>query len=99
MATTKERVTVTLDPPLLAAANAAVAAGQVASISAWVNRALVEQVAKEKRRAAMGRAIADYEAELGAFTPEELETQRLADQRNAIKIRRTKPRSRGARTR
>jgi Arc/MetJ-type ribon-helix-helix transcriptional regulator len=99
VSTTKERVTVTLDSQLLAAANAAVADGLASSVSAWINTHLSEALVKQRRLAALDRAISEYEAEHGAFTTEELEAQRLADHRNSIKIRRTKRSARVARPR
>lgn len=81
----KARLTVTVDPAFVRAANEAVRRGSATSLSAWVNAALAEQVANERRLAAMGEAIAMYEAEFGKITPEEVEAQRRADRRNAIR--------------
>src|SRR6267142_2153142 len=72
MSERKERVTVTLDRALVEAANAAVAAGRAGSLSAWVNVALAEHVAKERRLAALSDLLAEYEAEYGEITPAEL---------------------------
>ncbi len=84
----KERMTVTVDPALVRAGNQAVKAGLSASLSAWVNAALVEQVARDVQRKALEHAIEAYEAEFGVITPEEMRTQLAADRRNARRVRR-----------
>ena len=83
----KERLTVTVDPALVAAANEAVAAGRAGSLSSWVNLALAERAAKEKRLRAMAAAVAAFEAEFGKISPAEMEAQRRADERSAIVVR------------
>ena len=83
----KERVTVTLDRALVDAANAAVAAGRADSVSAWVNLALAEHVAKERRLAALSKMIAEYETDFGVITPEELALREREDRRKAVVIR------------
>lgn len=80
----KGRVTVTLDRAWIAAGTAAVAEGAAESLSAWVNAALAERVAKERRLRALGEAIAAYEARFGVITEEELAEQRRADRRAAV---------------
>jgi Arc/MetJ-type ribon-helix-helix transcriptional regulator len=87
MSTRKERVTVTLDRALVEAANVAVASGRVDSVSAWVNLALAEHVAKERRLTALASLLADYEAEYGVITPQELALREREDRRNAIVVR------------
>ena len=88
--THRERLTVTVDPALIQAGQAAVASGHAESVSAWVNLALAERVAKERRLAAMRDAIAAYEAEAGSITAEELSAQVRADRESAI-VARGKP--------
>ncbi len=83
----KGRITVTLDPAVIDAANAAVSGGRAVSVSAWINAALGEHVGKERRLAAMRKALAMYEAEYGVITPEEMAAQERADRRNAIVVR------------
>ena len=83
----KERLTVTVDPDLVQAGSDAVAAGRAESLSAWVNLALAERVAKERRLRAMGEAIAAYEAEFGAITADELAAQQRADRGSARVVR------------
>lgn len=83
----KERLTVTVDPAFVQAGNEAVAAGYADSLSAWVNLALAERSAKERRLRAMGEAVAAYEAEFGVITAEELVAQERADRRSARVLR------------
>jgi len=84
--TQKARLTVTVDPHLVRAANEAVARGRTSSLSAWVNAALTDHVAKERRLVALDEAIAAHEARNGKITDEEVAAQWRADRRNAIKI-------------
>ena len=65
---------------------AAVKSGRAASLSAWVNTALVERAATERRLAAMGDAIAAYEAEFGEISAAELLAQQRADRRSAVLV-------------
>jgi len=88
----KERLTVTVDSELIEAANQAVTEGRVSSLSGWVNLALVERAAKERRLRALAAAVADYEHEFGKITEAELAAQERADRRNAIAIRARRPR-------
>ena len=83
----KERLTVTVDPELIEAANQAIAEKRVASLSGWVNLALTERAAKERRLRGLAEAIAAYEEEFGEITPAELAAQERADRRNAIAVR------------
>ncbi len=82
----KERLTVTVDPELVRAANEAVARGRAASLSAWVNAALMDRVVHERRLAALGDAIEAYEARHGRFTEEELAEQARLDRERRIVI-------------
>ncbi len=82
----KERLTVTVDDALVRLGNAAVKSGRAASLSAWVNTALVERAATERRLAAMGDAIAAYEAEFGEISAAELLAQQRADRRSAVLV-------------
>jgi len=86
MPTRKERLTVTVDHAVVRAAKTAVARGHAPSLSGWVNVALAERVAKERRLRAMGDVIAAYEAEFGEISSEELDTQRRADRRAAVVV-------------
>ncbi len=83
----KERLTVTVDPELIEAGNAAVAAGLAESLSAWVNAALTAKAAQDKKLRALASAVADYESEFGEITDEELASQRRADREAAVVVR------------
>ena len=83
----KARLTVTVDADLVEAGNAAVAAGRAESLSGWVNLALAERKAKERRLRALAEAVADYEAQFGPISDEEIAAQRRLDQRAAIVVR------------
>lgn len=83
----KERLTVTVDREWVEAGSAAVAAGQAESLSGWVNLALAERAAKERRLRAMAEAIGAYEAEFGPITDAELADQQRSDLRNAVVVR------------
>jgi hypothetical protein len=95
----KERLTVTVDAELVEAGNLAVASGRAASLSGWVNLALAERSAKERRLLAMAKAVAGYEARFGVISPEEIAAQQRADQREAIVVRGARRRTRVGRAR
>jgi hypothetical protein len=80
----KERLTVTVDHELVQAGNDAVAAGHADSLSGWVNLALAERAAKERRLQAMAEALAIYEAEFGEISQGELLAQARADRRSKV---------------
>ena len=83
----------TVDPHLVQAGNDAVVEGRVDSLSAWVNAALAERVAKERRLRALAEAIAAYEARFGVITSEELTGQARADRASARVVRGVGPRT------
>ena len=87
MSKRKERLTVTVDRALVEAGDEAVAEGRAESLSAWVNRALAERVARERQLSAMAGAIAEYEAKFGVLTDEELAGQARADRKAAVVVR------------
>ena len=86
---TKKRITVTLDAALVEDGNRAVAEGRADSMSAWVNEALATYSDRLARLRGLREVIAEYEAEHGAFTEEELAEQARLDreeiERNARK--------------
>jgi hypothetical protein len=83
----KERLTVTVDPHLIQAGAEAVSEGRVESLSAWVNLALSERAAQDRRLRALGEAIAGYEAKFGVITDAELAARERADREAAVVIR------------
>jgi glycerol dehydrogenase-like iron-containing ADH family enzyme len=83
----KQRLTVTVDPELVEAGNRAVASGAADSLSAWVSRALSDKAEKDQRLEHLRDAIADYEAEFGEITADEITAQRRADREGAVVVR------------
>ncbi len=63
----RSRVTVTVDRETVRTAEAAVAAGRAASVSAWVASAMAERA----RRESLADVLAEIRAELGPATDEE----------------------------
>lgn len=94
MTSRKERLTVTVDPDLIHAGNHAVAEGRAESLSAWVNAALAEKAAKERRLAALAEAVAAYEKKHGPILAQELAEQARADREAAIVVRGKRPATR-----
>ena len=90
----KERLTVTVDRELVEAANQAVAAGQAESLSGWVNSALAERAARDRKLQALTAVVADYEAEFGTITDEEIVAQERADRESAMVVRGARPAAR-----
>lgn len=80
-------MTVTIDPDLVAVANRAVAEGEADSLSGWVSAAVAEKVERDQRLAHLGDAIADFEAEFGEITDEEMAGQRRSDREGAVVVR------------
>ena len=89
----KERLTVTVDPHLIQAGAEAVSEGRVDSLSAWVNLALSERAAQDRRLRALGEAIAHYEAEFGVITAAELAEQARMDRASARVVRGSRQRT------
>ena len=96
----KRRVTVTVDPELVDAGNRAVAGGAADSLSAWVNAAMADRARRDEQLAHLQSAIADYEAEFGEITTEEMAAQRRTDRADArfVRGRRTATRGRTAKS-
>jgi hypothetical protein len=87
MTSRKERLTVTVDPDLVEAGNRAVSAGLADSLSAWVNQALAARAIQDRRLEALSEAIADYEAEHGEITADEMAAQERRDRETAVVVR------------
>ena len=90
----KQRLTVTVDPELIEAGNRAVADGKADSVSGWVSSALAEKVQRDQQLAQLRAAIADYEAEFGQITAEEIAAQQRADREDALVVRGRRGRTR-----
>ena len=86
----KERLTVTVDPHLIQAGAEAVSEGRVDSLSAWVNLALADRAAKDRRLRALRGAVAAYEEQFGVISDDELVTQQRADRASARVVRGTR---------
>ena len=54
------------------------------NVSGILQEALMQQLADIERREALIAVVADYEAEFGAITEEEMREQEEADKRNVI---------------
>ncbi|MGH2376912.1 MAG: hypothetical protein ACRDGT_00360 [Candidatus Limnocylindria bacterium] len=83
----KKRLSVTIDPGLLAAGRVAVSQGRAENLSAWVSEALRRQMENDRRLAALDRAIGEYEAEHGVITEEEMDEATRRLRARAIVIR------------
>lgn len=83
----KARLTITVDPDLVAAGNQAVESGLADSLSGWVNGALQQQVARDRRLRALADAVTAYEAQFGEITADEIEAVRAADRERAVVVR------------
>lgn len=83
----KQRLTVTVDPDLVDAGNRAVASGESDSLSAWVNTAMAEKARRDAQLTQLRLAVAEYEAEFGEISAEELAFQQRADRQDAVVIR------------
>jgi Arc/MetJ-type ribon-helix-helix transcriptional regulator len=85
--TDKARISVTVDPEVVAAGREAVSRGEAPSFSAWVNAALRQEADRVRRLAALDEAIAAYEAENGVITDEEMEAAERWARERAIVVR------------
>jgi hypothetical protein len=83
----KTRLSVTVDADLIAASQAAVAAGEAESVSAWVNDALRLKVEHERRLRGVDDFIAAFEAEYGEISDEDMEAAYRAAKARAIVVR------------
>ncbi len=92
----KHRLSASVDADLVAAGQAAVAAGTAENLSAWVSEALRRQAEHDRRLAALGAAIAEFEAEHGALTDAEIAGASRWARENAVVVR--GPRAGGGRT-
>ncbi len=86
MSRPKDRLTVTVDHELVQAGNDAVAAGQAGSLSGWVNSALADRAARDRRLRSLAEAVADYEAEFGEITEAEIAAVRQQDGRRSVVV-------------
>ncbi len=92
----KQRLTVSVDKEFAVAGAAAVAAGRAESVSAWVNDALADKAAKDRRLSALAVAVAAFEAEHGVISADEITEQTRADRDAAAAVRSRAKRGKGA---
>ena len=85
--TAKARLSATVDADLIAASQAAVAAGEAESVSAWVNDALRVKIEHDRRLRGIDDFIAAYEAEYGEITNDEMDAAYRAARARAIVVR------------
>jgi hypothetical protein len=85
--TVKRRLSATVDEDLIEASQAAVAAGTAESVSAWVNDALRLKVEHDRRLQALDKFIAQYEAEHGEITEEEMAAAARWARERAVVVR------------
>ncbi len=85
--TAKARLSATVDADLIAASQAAVAAGEAESVSAWVNDALRLKIEHDRRLRGIDDFIAAYEAEYGEITDDEMDAAYRAARARAIVVR------------
>lgn len=84
---TKQRVTVTVDEALLQDVSRRVQHGHAESLSAWVGEAMAQRAARDERLAVLAAIVAEYEAEHGEITDDELAQQAQADRDAAAAVR------------
>jgi hypothetical protein len=85
----KQRLTVTVDPELVAAGQRAVDSGQADSVSGWVSAALEDKIRRDRKLALLAAVVADYEREFGEISDDEIAAQRRADRQTATVVRGT----------
>jgi Arc/MetJ-type ribon-helix-helix transcriptional regulator len=83
----KQRLSVSVDADLLAAAGQATKRGEAKNLSAWVNDALRLKLDHETRLRAGAAFIAEYEAEHGPITAADRAAAVREAKRRAISVR------------
>jgi Arc/MetJ-type ribon-helix-helix transcriptional regulator len=83
----KQRLSASVDVDLIAAAEEAVARGGADSVSAWVNEALRLKLDQDRRLEALSTFLADYEAEHGEITHEEMRNATRRARARAVAVR------------
>ncbi len=83
----KQRLSVSVDADLVQAAEAAVAAGRIETVSAWVNDALRLKLEHDRRLLGLAEYIREYESEHGTITQEEMRSAARRARARAIPVR------------
>src|SRR5216110_2866011 len=91
MTSTRRRLSASVQAELLLEAEAAAKRGEVANVSAWVNDAMRLKVEQDRGLAELGGVIADFEAEHGEITREEIEKAERTARSRAVSVRGTRP--------
>ena len=89
MKATKQRLSASVDAELLARESAA-KRGEVANVSAWVNDAMRLKVEHDRGLAELAEVIADFEAEYGEITREEIAKAARTAHSRAVRVRGTR---------
>jgi len=87
MSAPKKRLTITVDPDLVAQGKKVVDAGDASSVSSWVSAALEEKIYRDNKLRQLAAAIADFENEFGEISEDEIAKQRRLDRARAIAVR------------
>jgi hypothetical protein len=87
---TKQRLSVTVDPDLVAAAETAVSEGGAETVSAWVNDAMRLKLENDARLKALAFALGEFEREHGKITDEEMAAAGREARRRAVVVRGTR---------
>jgi Arc/MetJ-type ribon-helix-helix transcriptional regulator len=95
--TTRERLSASVEPALLAAGHKAVAEGRAETVSAWVNDALRRQVAHDARLRAVDEFLRHYEHEHGEISEDEMNEAVRRARGRATVVRSTRQPGRKAR--
>ena len=85
--TAKRRLSASVDAELVAVAQQAVTGGHAESISAWVNDALRLKADHDRRLQALDEFLADYEAEHGEITEDEMRDAARQARERAVIVR------------
>jgi len=87
MSATKQRLSASVDADLIDAAEAAAKRGEVANVSAWVNEAMRLKLEHDRGLALLAEVIAEFEAEHGEITTEDIEKAKRAALSRAWSVR------------
>jgi len=87
MSATKQRLSASVDADLIHAAEAAAKRGEVANVSAWVNEAMRLKLEHDRGLALLADVIAEFEAEHGEITAEDIEKAKREARSRAWSIR------------
>lgn len=83
----KHRLSASVDADLVAAGQAAVAAGVADNLSSWVNAALRRQADHDRRLAALGDFLAEFEHEHGTLSAAEITEASRWAREHAVVVR------------